>query len=180
MSRTCALLTTIVLLSVSVGAQKTTLAEAAAAAAKITHEWPASANAVPIARVAPAADGVDPVSVLVSTAPATAAPVSATSGEAYWKGRKRDLQMTRDNNQSFLTAAVLTERTLDRQLHKNADDSDYIRDRLRLATVENQWQDAVKDVNRLRALTQNDTRMMAAFELEAHRAGALPGWLVLE
>jgi hypothetical protein len=99
--------------------------------------------------------------------------------EAYWRGRMRDLTTRLDNDRTVLAAVLALERTLDRQLHRNADDVLYIRDRIQRGVVENQWQEAVIEVTRLRADVTNGTRAKANLELEAHAAGIPPGWLVL-
>jgi hypothetical protein len=100
--------------------------------------------------------------------------------ELYWRTRSRTLTTRASDDQAFLAAAVTTERALDAQLHRNRDDILYVRDWIQRGVLENQWQDAVKEVSRLNALVKNDTRAKADLELEAHRAGVPPGWLVLE
>jgi hypothetical protein len=169
------------LVAAPVGAQS--LAEASEAAKKIKHEWPASANAVPV---------FDPTKVTV--VPATSDVVATTSDapetketmkavkkdELYWRTRMRTVTTKLADDQAGLTAAVTVERALNAQAHRNADDILFIRDRVKLAVVENQWQDSVKDVSRLKALVANDTRAKADLDLEAHRAGVPPGWLILE
>jgi hypothetical protein len=173
------------LVSVPATAQ-TTLAEASAAAKKIVHEWPLSANAVPPydpAKAAAARGDATTPSEAPAVAPTTITKTTAgttTKDETYWKTRMRDLTTRLAGDQTFLAAAVTVERALNTQLHRNVDDILAIRDRRQFAVVENQWQESVKEVSRFTALVQNDTRAKADLELEAHRAGVPPGWLVLE
>jgi hypothetical protein len=157
------------------------LAFAAAEAAKVKHEW-ASVNAVP--RFDPtAAAAVQAPGSTVSTVSAQSDVPAIAPGqqdEAYWKNRMRGLVTKRDGDQTFLAAAVTRERALDLRLHRNIDDALYIRDRFERTAVDGQWQDAVAEVSRLKAAVTNDTRAVADLEIEAHRASVPPGWLVIK
>jgi hypothetical protein len=159
-----------VLVSVPVSAQ--TLAEASAAAKRVTHEWPVSANAVPVydadkaAAVAVVAPSVDATPVVPTLTP-------VSKDEAYWKGRARTLDTTRRDDRTYLAAAHARVVVLEGELN-------VVRGFLAIATTRRALLDATADVSRLRATVANDTRAVADFELEAHRAGVPPGWLVLE
>jgi hypothetical protein len=100
--------------------------------------------------------------------------------EAYWKGRMRAVVTKLADDTAFLAAAVTNEAALNLRANRGIEDFAAIRDRRQLAVVENQWQESIKEVSRLKALVANDTRAKADLELEAHRAGVPAGWLILE
>ena len=193
MSKAFVLAALLALVTVPVSAQ--TLAEASAKAKAdraAGQQWPASANAVPVfdpvtaaASTAAAAEFVQATeaTALLTTTTAATTTTTATTGmntETYWKTRMRGLITKTADDQASLAAAVLVERALNTQANRSIVDHDAIRDRRKLAVVENQWQDAVKDVSRLTAVVKNDVRAKADLELEAHRAGVPAGWLILE
>lgn len=164
-----------------------------AAAAKKAKEdrakgmgWPAPVAPAEIATgqkpVEPAA--AEPSSTAATTTTTatstTTTSTSTTKDEPYWKGRMRAVTTKLRDDQNQLDAAIAVEQSLNTQVHRPLDSNDAIRDKRQFAVVENQWQDAVKDVSRLKALVKSDTQAKADFELEAHKAGVPPGWLVLE
>jgi hypothetical protein len=156
------------------GSTGQTLAGAAAEAARIAHAWPVSANVVPAYDPAKAAASLATVSP--PDAPSAAAPLPPGAGVAAWKGRMRLLVTQLADHRTYLAEAVSREHTLDVQLHSFTPGWD----RRQAAVVEDHWREAVTEVGRLTALVKNDTRAIADLELEAHRAGVPPGWLVLE
>ena len=162
MYRMAVLVLGVVLVSASARAQ-TTLAEAAAAAAKITRD-PAWASVNPV----PPNPAIDATALPVLAAPVVseARPSSAVvvkKDEAYWKGRMRALLKQLHDDQTFQVAAKI----LVRSIGVGADN--------RRARIE-----AQAELLRLTAAVANDERAIDEFELEAHRAAVLPGWLVLE
>lgn len=150
--------------------------------------WPAPVAPKEIAPGATAADPAAPAEASSATVTTTTTSGSAsttstkpvTKDETYWRTRMRDLTTRLKDDQSYLAAAETNEQSLGTQFNKPIDDFSAIRDRRQLAVVQNQWQDAIKEVSRLKAAVKNDTRAIADFELEAHRAGVPPAWLVLE
>jgi len=151
--------------------------------------WPA-----PVApkEIAPGASAVDPAAPAEASG-ATAVTTTTTSGsaattsttpvtkdETYWKTRMRTLTTKLSDDSNYLLAAETNERALNTQLHLPVDNLNAIASRRQLAVLEDQWQDSVKDVSRLKAAVKNDTRAKADLELEAHRAGVPAGWLILE
>jgi hypothetical protein len=177
----------LVCLSRPAGAQSLVEAADAAKAAHATGMgWPVSANSVPSAAAAaatlkaapaPAVDEIAPA----STTDAKTASTPAVRGDAsLWKTRMRVLRTQIDNDRGFLAAVVTREHTLDLEVHRDVTHVNAIRDRQQLAVLTSSWQDAVTEVSRLKVLVQNDTRAIANLELEAHRVGLPPGWLVLE
>lgn len=144
--------------------------------------WPAP---VPPKEIAPGATPIEPATSS-DTPAATASPSTSFSDkpvkkdEAYWKGRMRTVTTKLSDDKTLLTAAEISERALNDQVHQSLDSTGAILDRRQRAVLENQWQDAVKEMNRLKALVMNDERAKADLELEAHRAGVPPGWLILE
>jgi len=67
----------------------------------------------------------------------------AKQDEQYWKARMRVLQTALDNDRTFLTAAKKRLTDLDRQVHRSVDDVLYVRDGLRRATLDGDYQAAV-------------------------------------
>lgn len=104
---------------------------------------------------------------------------SAKKDEAYWKGLMRSLRTKLSDDRAFYASAITREQTLSKRLHRSVDDIQYIRDRIVRADVEVQWNDAVTEVSRLKALVANDQRAIDTAELDAHAAGVPPGWLVV-
>ncbi len=150
--------------------------------------WPA-----PVApkEIAPAASAVDPAApaeassatVTTTTTSGSAATTSTTpvtKDETYWKTRMRTLTTKLSDDSNYLLAAETNERALNTKLHLPVDNINAIANRRQLAVLEDQWQDSVKEVSRLKAAVKNDTRAKADLELEAHRAGVPAGWLILE
>lgn len=184
--------------SLAEAAKKAEEAHAAAAAAKKPDD---KKTAKPAPKTAFTDKDLEDVSALYPSAkpeaaPAGSAPAAAATepteserasdyrttakkDEAYWKDRMRTLHATLDWTQAFLAAAIIRERALDKRIHRSVDDMLYTRDRLLRAQVDAQWQDAVAEASRLKAAVQNGTKLIADAELEAHRAGVPPGWLVL-
>jgi len=169
-----------------------TLAEASAKAKADRakgQQWPASANTVPVFDPAAAAAVGTPTGdvtvasgVALETIKTTATSTTTTTvkDETYWKTRMRGVVTKLADDQAYLAAAVTNERTRNTEVHRNIDDIQAISNRRQLAVAEGQWRDAVAEVSRLKALVANDTRAKADLELEAHRAGVPPGWLILE
>jgi hypothetical protein len=186
MMKSLLLVAVLALVSLPAGAQS--LAEAAAKA-KVEREkgqgWPAP---VPPKEIAPGAAAVESLpepapaaGALTTTATtATTATTTTVKDEAYWKGRMRAVVTKLADDTAFLAAAVTNEAALNLRANRGIEDFAAIRDRRQLAVVENQWQESIKEVSRLKALVSNDTRAKADLELEAHRAGVPAGWLVLE
>jgi cytochrome c5 len=177
------------LVTVPVTAQ--TLAEAAAKAKAdraTGQHWPAPVAPKDIAPGATPADAAPAEGTSATTVTTTSTSGSAstsstkpvTKDETYWRTRMRELTTRLHDDENYLLAAETSERALNVQAHRGIEDFAAIRDRRQLAVVENQWQDSVKEVARLKAAVKNDTRAKADFELEAHRAGVPPGWLILE
>jgi hypothetical protein len=151
----------------------TTLASASAAAKLVKHEWAASTNTSPgVASPPPIVPAITALSV-----PGDPYPAVAKKDEAYWKARMADLTATLAADQTFLAAAVVRERALDKRLHVAADNTDYIRDRILRDDVDGQWQAAVAEVSRLKAAVVNDQRAISTAEEEARRANVPAGWL---
>jgi len=150
-----------------------TLAGAAAAAGQVSHAWPAStylAKGDPAA-IAAAASGT-PASSPEPSAPGNLA--GASQGDALtWKTRMRTLHTQRTNDQTFRAAAVV------RLATATADYDQTVGSRER-AVAKLAVTDATTELSRLTAAVANDTRAIRDLELEAHRAGIPPGWLVLE
>jgi hypothetical protein len=150
------------------------------------QQWPTSANTVPVydpaAAVATPDVAAKGTALVVDSTKTTATTTSTTTtrDETYWKTRMRAVVTKLSDDQAFLAAAITNEAALNLRANRGIDDFAAIRDRRQLAEVEHQWQESVKEVSRLKALVQNDTRAKADLELEAHRAGVPPGWLVLE
>jgi hypothetical protein len=179
------------LVVVSGPASAQSLADAAKKAqderAKGMH-WPAPVAPKDIAPGATPADAapVEGTSATTVTTTTTSGSASTSStkpiakDETYWRTRMRELTTRLHDDENYLLAAETSERALNVQAHRGIEDFAAIRDRRQLAVVENQWQDSVKEVARLKAAVKNDTRAKADFELEAHRAGVPPGWLILE
>jgi len=78
--------------------------------------------------------------------------------EAYWKDRMRRLTTRCADDRTVLATALNVMRGLDQW----------------------PWYDAVTELTRWTAAVQTDMRAIVDLELEAHRAGVPPGWLVLE
>jgi hypothetical protein len=158
------------------------LAEASAEAVKVKHDWPASTNTYTNADLK---DGPPVAAPPTYVAPAPGAEQirqgdysrAAMKDEMYWKGRMQDVHAKLDADRTFLAEAISREAVLDRRLHRSADDNAYIRDRILRAQVDGQWQDAVAEVGRLKALVVNDQRAIATAEEEARRANVPTGWL---
>jgi hypothetical protein len=142
--------------------------------------WPAPVPPKDIAPGAAAVDPAPPVEASAATPASTTSTAPVTKDEAYWKGRMRAVTTRLHDDSNYLLAAETNERALNTQVHRPVDHIDAIASRRQLAVVENQWQDSVKEVARLQAAVKNDTRAKADLELEAHRAGVPPGWLILE
>ncbi len=102
----------------------------------------------------------------------------AKKDETYWKDRMLTAQRKLKADEAFLADAVSRESTLDKRLHKSRDNNDYIFDRLERATVNNQWQDTVAEVGRLKAQIETDKQAIKDVETDAHAAGVPPGWLI--
>jgi hypothetical protein len=156
---------------VSVSAQAQTLAEASAAAKLIKHEWPVSDNMVPAYDagkvVAPAIATPSEAAAIVT--PTTAAPKDAL----YWKTRMRTLTTQLANDTTFKSAAIarLATLTAEQEIPRTAVERAHAKTDLTAATA---------DASRLTATVVTDARAIKDLELEAHRAGVPPGWLVLE
>jgi hypothetical protein len=182
------ILVAVLLVFVSLPAGAQSLAEAAAKA-KVEREkgqgWPAP---VPPKEIAPGAAAVEsltesaplPAATTTTATTATTATTTTVKDETYWKGRMRAVVTKLADDTAFLAAAVTNEAALNLRANRGIEDFAAIRDRRQLAVVENQWQESIKEVSRLKALVANDTRAKADLELEAHRAGVPAGWLVLE
>lgn len=183
--RKSVVLASIVAFAFTVPAHAQSLADAAKKAQEERAKgmgWPA-----PVAPkdIAPGAAVAEPAPTTTDTPAPTASSSTSTDtpakkDEAYWKGRMRTVTTKLADDQTFLTAAELNERALNTRVNKPVDHIDAIADRRELAVLQNQWQDAIKEVTRLKAAVKNDERAKADFELEAHRAGVPPGWLILE
>ncbi len=103
----------------------------------------------------------------------------AKQDEQYWKARMRVLQTALDNDRTFLTAAKKRLTDLDRQVHRSVDDVLYVRDGLRRATLDGDYQAAVTESSRYTAAVTKRTRAIGVAEEEAHHANVPPGWLRL-
>jgi len=174
MSRTRTLVVCLVAGSVlvSVTAQAQTLAEASAAAKLIKHEWPVSDNMVP------AYDAGKVVAPAIATPSEAAAIVTPTTGTPlkdalYWKTRMRTLTTQLQNDTTFKSAAIarLATLTAEQEIPRTAVERAHAKTDLTAATA---------DASRLTAAVVTDARAIKDLELEAHRAGVPPGWLVLE
>ena len=82
-----------------------------------------------------------------------------------------------DDDKTFLAEAVRREAALAKRAHGDVGDSFYVPDRLTRAQIDAQWQEAVAEVGRLKAVVVNDQRAIATAEEEARRANVPPGWL---
>jgi hypothetical protein len=160
----------------------------AAKKAKEAHEkgmgWPAPAAPKEVAPGAttptPAPTSEDSASVASTTESGGAQTTSTTKDETYWKNRMRAVTSKLADDQALLDAAETSEQALDTRLNKSRDNADYVRDRAQRAVLENQWQDALKERNRLKAVVTSDKRTKTNLEEEARKAGVPPKWLVIE
>jgi hypothetical protein len=155
----------------SATAQAQTLAEASAAAKLIKHEWPVSDNMVP---AYDAGKVVAPAIATPSEAAAVVTPTPAAPKDAlYWKTRMRTLTTQLQNDTTFKSAAIarLATLTAEQEIPRTAVERAHAKTDLTAATA---------DASRLTAAVVTDARAIKDLELEAHRAGVPPGWLVLE
>jgi hypothetical protein len=95
---------------------------------------------------------------VAAPADVAARPQFPTFDRPFWQDRMRLLQTQRASDQTALAAASVIWRGLD----------------------QGPWYDAVTELTRWTAAVQTDARAIADLELEAHRAGVPPGWLVQE
>ncbi len=155
-------------------ARPPTLAEAAAEAATVKHEWPRSTTYTNT-------DLVDGPKVAAPPVSATPAPDqeqlrqgdynrAALRDELYWKTRMQDVHAKLDADRTFLADAIARARALELRLQS-------ISNRILRATVETDWNAAVAEVGRLNAQVTNDARAITTAEEEARRANVPPGWL---
>ena len=143
-----------------------------AVAAEIREATSTSVTAATVAGTAAVVD-TEPTS---STVTEPAAHITLKT-EAQWKGRRAELQTQLDSDQTLAAVALSRERALDAQLHRNVDDILFIRDRLRRAEIDHQWQEAVTELGRIKAAVLNDIRAINMLEEQSRRAGVPPGWL---
>jgi hypothetical protein len=134
----------------------------------IKHEWPVSENIVPVYDATKIVTPAAPVPVPAAT-PTPDAPKDAL----YWKTRMRTLTTQLQNDTTFKAAAVarLATLTAERETPRSA---------VERASAKSDLTAATADVSRLTAAVVTDARAIKDLELEAHRAGVPPGWLVLE
>jgi hypothetical protein len=136
------------------------LAAAAKEAIRLRQDAGSSGHASPLyTLVGPPRAARERAVVPVSTpADVPVRPQFPTFDRPFWQDRMRLLQTQRANDQTVLATASVIWRGLD----------------------QGPWYDAVTDLTRSTAAVQTDTRAIGDLELEAHRAGVPPGWLVRE
>lgn len=150
------------------GVRAPTLAEASAEAKRQTHEWPVShqytsADVTPGTIPAPSAPPETP-----STEPARQEEYrrAAMKDEMYWKDRMQGLRSKLDDDRTLFAAANTHAAAIGKQLELRPD-----------RVLRAQWEDALAEASRLKALVTNDVRAIATAEEEARRANVPPGWL---
>jgi hypothetical protein len=157
-----------------VGGTRTSLADAAAEAAKIPHEWALSPNAVPVYDPVAAAAATSALQTSSEAPDATHELLKAVKQVVlFWKARSRTLQTQTDNDRTSARAAEALVIARQRNLTAARSELAIVMATRALAAAEADW-------SRLRAAVANDVRTMGDLEREAHRAGVPPGWLVLE
>ncbi len=158
------------LVSASASAQ-TTLAEAAAAAAKIKHEWPLSGNVVPLAPVDASALPGKQAAAATTDVPASTV-VVVKKDEAYWKNRKRELQAALDTDSILLNGLTLRVASLSAEFNSSPSVS-------QRAVIRQAREAAATEETRAKAAVGIDQHPIDTFEEDARLAGVLPGWLRL-
>ena len=93
-----------------------------------------------------------------------------TKDQAYWSGRKKDLQTKLDSDQTLADAL---------QSRINALNTDFVNrdDPIQKGAVERDRQKAIAEQTKLKADVIADKKAIADIEEEARRAGVPPGWL---
>jgi hypothetical protein len=94
----------------------------------------------------------------VATPEAPDPPRRPRMDQAYWHDRMQAVLLERAHDQALLATTIAWARGFDQW----------------------PWDDAVTELTRRTAVLQTDTRAVHDLELEAHRAGVPPGWLVPE
>ncbi|HEY7290900.1 MAG TPA: hypothetical protein VH583_13770 [Vicinamibacterales bacterium] len=93
-----------------------------------------------------------------------------TKGQAYWSSRRKTLQDTLDRDSTYVEAL---------QSRINALTTDFVNrdDPAQRATIGQDRQKAVSELERLKAQVIQDRKALTDLEEEARRAGVPPGWL---
>jgi hypothetical protein len=141
--------------------QAQSLAESAASARTLRKEVARSGHASRLYRLV-GRSGAAPIGPALSSVAMSVAdsdpPPHPAHGAAYWHDRMQTLATRRATDQALLAAAVAHDFGFD----------------------QSPWDDAPTELTRRAAVVQADTRALHELELEAHRAGVPPGWLVWE
>ena len=130
---------------------------------------------------APAGAGA-PAQTTTSATPATSSASSTTKpsetakdsdkdkDQAYWSGRKKELQTQLDRDQTYRDAL---------QTRVNALSADFVNrdDPAQRAGIERDRQKVTAELKRLEEAIKKDKKAIADFDDEVRRAGVPPGWL---
>ena len=90
--------------------------------------------------------------------------------QAYWAGRKKDLQDKLGQDQTFAEALQSRINALTADFSARADP-------VQRAGIERDRQKALGDLDRLRKSVQDGKKALADLDEEARKAGVPPGWL---
>jgi hypothetical protein len=90
--------------------------------------------------------------------------------QAYWAGRKKDLQTQLDRDQTFADA-------LQTKINSLTADFTARDDPAQRAVIARDRQKALAELDRLQKAVQDDKKALADLDDEARRAGVPPGWL---
>jgi hypothetical protein len=94
----------------------------------------------------------------------------STKGQAYWSGRKKELQSRLDSDQTLADAL---------QSRINALNTDFVNrdDPVQRAGIDRDRQKASSELDRLKKSVQDGKKALADLDEEARRAGVPAGWL---
>jgi hypothetical protein len=90
--------------------------------------------------------------------------------QAYWSGRKKELQGQLDRDQTYLDALQSRINALTADFTARADPA-------QRAVIERDRQKAIAEQDRLKKSVQNSKKAITDLDEEARRAGVPPGWL---